>query len=320
MKRRPTLHAVVLGVLMCCAIAAQARQVCAAGGPLVGALALADILPAELDRHLEELGVRTQECSVELIPFGGETLYAFETYARDVHIVVLANTDGVGMAVFDDPIPGAGNLFVFDISSGRVTAQALPPGCITMVAGMVTSLLSSLYTCASGNPVACVTGIIGFVATLVLIPSECNPQYTISVLALNGTVEQDPDKSTYSYREQVSLTAVPDTGYVFVAWGGDVFGSENPTTVVIDSDMNITATFTAQTYTLTTSAENGLIRTSPSSLTYTHGQQVIATADPNEGYAFSEWGGDLSGSQNPTTIIMDADKTISATFVPAPEE
>lgn len=319
MKTRPSLYAFLLGVLICCTVTSQARHVCAAPAPLSGAPTLADILPADLDRRLEELGVRTQECAVELVPFGGERLYAFETYAQDVHIVMLANTDGVGMAVFDDPVPGAGTLFVFDISTGRITAQAVPPGCITMVAGMVTSLLSSLYTCAMGNPVACVTGLIGFVATLVLIPSECNPEYTISVLALNGTVEQDPDKSTYSYNERVTLTAVPDTGYAFVAWSGDVFGSENPTTVVMDSDKDVTATFTVQTYTLTTSAENGLILKSPNYLTYDHGQQVIVTADPNEGYAFSEWGGDLSGSENPTTIIMDADKTISATFVHAPE-
>jgi formylglycine-generating enzyme required for sulfatase activity len=38
------------------------------------------------------------------------------------------------------------------------------------------------------------------------------------------------------------------------------------------------------------------------------------TAIPNQGYFFKSWTGDASGTQNPLTITMDADKTVGATF------
>jgi len=42
---------------------------------------------------------------------------------------------------------------------------------------------------------------------------------------------------------------------------------------------------------------------------------VAITAIPNDGYRFSEWSGDASGSDNPITITMDSDKSITANFI-----
>ncbi|MCU4174422.1 InlB B-repeat-containing protein [Carboxylicivirga sp. N1Y90] len=42
------------------------------------------------------------------------------------------------------------------------------------------------------------------------------------------------------------------------------------------------------------------------------------TAVPYLGYEFTSWGGDLSGTTNPTTLTMDGDKSISATFTKIP--
>jgi formylglycine-generating enzyme required for sulfatase activity len=39
------------------------------------------------------------------------------------------------------------------------------------------------------------------------------------------------------------------------------------------------------------------------------------TATPKSGYLFGAWTDDASGSANPTTVLMDADKTVGATFV-----
>jgi parallel beta-helix repeat protein len=74
--------------------------------------------------------------------------------------------------------------------------------------------------------------------------------------------------------------------------------------------------FPAALYTLTVSiVGNGSVSLSPSGVTYGEGTQVTLTPVPDNGWAFSQWGGDLSGSENPTTITMDADKTVTATFV-----
>jgi hypothetical protein len=42
----------------------------------------------------------------------------------------------------------------------------------------------------------------------------------------------------------VELTAVPDSGYKFDAWSGDLQGSANPETIEMTDDKSVTATFT----------------------------------------------------------------------------
>lgn len=48
--------------------------------------------------------------------------------------------------------------------------------------------------------------------------------------------------------------------------------------------------------------------------TYYLGQQVTISAEPDEGYEFTGWSGDLMGSENPITIIIHADRYIVANF------
>jgi hypothetical protein len=61
--------------------------------------------------------------------------------------------------------------------------------------------------------------------------------------------------------------------------------------------------------------------TAPSGITYWgDGTPVTISATPNSGYYFSNWSGDASGSDNPITIIMDRDKTITANFTTAPQK
>jgi hypothetical protein len=48
---------------------------------------------------------------------------------------------------------------------------------------------------------------------------------------------------------------------------------------------------------------------------YATGTSVQLTATANPGYAFGSWSGDLSGSVNPKTIIMNSNKEVTANFV-----
>ena len=49
--------------------------------------------------------------------------------------------------------------------------------------------------------------------------------------------------------------------------------------------------------------------------TLAHGTNATLTATPLPGYVFGSWSGDASGSENPTTILMDSNKNVGATFV-----
>ena len=64
--------------------------------------------------------------------------------------------------------------------------------------------------------------------------------------------------------------------------------------------------------------------TAPSPGVYSHpeGTDVTVDAIPSSGYRFTGWSGDASGTDDPITITMDSDKSITANFsaIPPPEE
>ena len=131
----------------------------------------------------------------------------------------------------------------------------------------------------------------------------------------NGTVTKNPDQTTYTYGTIVELTANPDSGWSFDHWSGDLTGSNNPETITMNSDKTVTAHFTICEYTLTIIIDgSGTVTKNPDQTTYTHGTVVELTANPDTGWTFDHWSGDLTGSNNPETITMNSDKTVTAHF------
>jgi hypothetical protein len=58
----------------------------------------------------------------------------------------------------------------------------------------------------------------------------------------------------------------------------------------------------------------GIVAMNPTGGSYAPGTSVRLTATPDSGWELSGWSGDLTGSANPATITMDANKTVAATF------
>jgi uncharacterized protein YfaP (DUF2135 family) len=86
--------------------------------------------------------------------------------------------------------------------------------------------------------------------------------------------------------------------------------------VTIDGVKNIKAVFVATTYTLSTAVSGeGSITRSAQAENYPYGSSVTLTAVPKEGWKFSHWEGDASGSTNPLTYTVNSNKTINAVFV-----
>jgi hypothetical protein len=68
-------------------------------------------------------------------------------------------------------------------------------------------------------------------------------------------------------------------------------------------------------YTLTIDVVGeGCVTLDPGGGIYDEGTVVTLTAQPDFGWRFSEWGGDLVGSDNPATISMDGDKNVIGYF------
>jgi len=144
--------------------------------------------------------------------------------------------------------------------------------------------------------------------------------YSLTVTAEDseGKVLKDPNQASYKHGETVTLEAVPnmESGYIFTNWSDDLSGSENPAMLVMDSDKSVTASFALKTYSLDTPppAVSGSVTKNPDKASYNHNETVTLEAVPNTGYIFTNWSGDLSGSTNPATLVMDADKLVTASF------
>jgi uncharacterized repeat protein (TIGR02543 family) len=156
--------------------------------------------------------------------------------------------------------------------------------------------------------------------------------YTLTTSASpdnGGSVEADvapncaADGTKYAAGTRVQLTANPAEGYSFAFWSGDAGGSANPTTVTMGGDRSVTANFSQQCYTLTTSAnpeDGGSVEVdiAPSctgdGTKYADGTRVQLTAVPARGYLFARWNGDVAGAANPTAVTMNGDKAATAHF------
>lgn len=58
-----------------------------------------------------------------------------------------------------------------------------------------------------------------------------------------GTVAKDPDYAEYPHGTVVELTAVAESGWEFIEWGGDASGGTNPLSVTMNGDKTIEAVF-----------------------------------------------------------------------------
>ena len=137
---------------------------------------------------------------------------------------------------------------------------------------------------------------------------------TVKETIIKAGVKTDYDSGTI-----VELTANPESEWVFSEWKGDLTGSENPKQITIDGPKEITAVFVKKKYPLTIevsgngSVEEKIIKQGKST-DYNSGTIVELTANPESGYSFLKWSGDLSGSTNPIQVTVDGPKTITAEF------
>ncbi|MDZ7725164.1 MAG: InlB B-repeat-containing protein [candidate division KSB1 bacterium] len=132
-----------------------------------------------------------------------------------------------------------------------------------------------------------------------------------------GTTNPSPGTHAYGDNYVVSLFAVPASGYQFVGWQGDVADPNDPSTsTTMTSSKTITAYFQRQQVTLTIDDTPGGSTTPVAGgHTYNSGDVVSISATPASGYYFVQWNGDVADPNSAnTTVIMDEDKTISATF------
>jgi hypothetical protein len=132
------------------------------------------------------------------------------------------------------------------------------------------------------------------------------------------------NNTKYTAGAIVALSASPPNGAEFVGWGGDVSSTNPSVNVVVDYDKNVVARYVRCQILQIDSSANGRIDASPApscgGIGYRNGATVRVEAIPNAGQQFVRWRGALGGASNPSTITMEADKSIAADFeaIPTP--
>ncbi|MGD6934074.1 MAG: LamG-like jellyroll fold domain-containing protein [Candidatus Bathyarchaeia archaeon] len=146
-------------------------------------------------------------------------------------------------------------------------------------------------------------------------------QYNLIIgTASNGNTNPTAGTYVYSQNTQATVQAIPNSNYQLSYWlrNGTNVGSANPYSFTMNANYELTPVFSQQQpteYTLTVNINgDGTVTKNPNQATYTSGTIVTLTAVPNADASFVGWSGDASGTSLTTTVAMNSNKVVTASF------
>ena len=131
-----------------------------------------------------------------------------------------------------------------------------------------------------------------------------------------GSINKNPNKSSYDKGESVTLTAQAAGGWQFDHWEGNLTSSNQIETITMDSNKSITAVFVeSEGFDLQIDViGSGKVIASPEKAIYNPGDSVLLIAFSNPGWAFNRWQGDLIDTSNRVSITITKNTHITAVF------
>lgn len=148
---------------------------------------------------------------------------------------------------------------------------------------------------------------------------------TTSFINERGSVSRGPaNQNDYDSGTVVTLTANASTNYHFVGWSGDLTGTTNPTTIAMNGDKNVTATFAGNKFFMTMQNGGHGTTTPVVSDSIAFATPYNISVSPNPGYSFIKWTispaiagtiqKDTSASNASVTLGTAQNITVSATW------
>ena len=154
----------------------------------------------------------------------------------------------------------------------------------------------------------------GNIQTVAIAPSA----YTIAVTANPSNAGSVTGGGTYNQGQSCTVTATANTGFTFTNWteNGDVVSTNANYTFTVNSNRNLVANFTENTYTITVSANPSNGGSATGGGTFTHGQSCTVTATANTGYTFTNWteNGNVVSSNTSYTFTVEDSRNLVANF------
>ena len=162
-------------------------------------------------------------------------------------------------------------------------------------------------------------------ATIILLGIQCDEPNSPTIFNMSisitpdgaGTVIPSQDLSLPE-NETIQILAQPSNPYAFTGWTGSISSNENPLTVTVTENIDLTANFLIKNYPLTVSTVgSGTVIESiiTSKTDYDHGTIVQLQAIAEDGWIFSGWSGAYSSDQDIIEITVESELSITATFV-----
>jgi hypothetical protein len=281
-----------------------------------------------------EVGKATVSDTVHLDPQFADPENGDFTLPETSPLLIFADDGGA----IGDPrwVIESGKVFLTVVSQGQGAVALDPPGGVYDPGTSVTMTATpssgwafvgwseNVTVFPPNNPVATVTVNENMQVTAIF--ESLVEKYTLTVDTYGlGDVTADPqpnDNGQYEDGTEVTLTAVPGDNWAFEKWTGHVMQADmmtNPVVVKVDSNMSVTATFMSliPRFTLDVAVVGeGSVSLDPAPYLgkFDTLSVVSLTAAPVPGWAFTGWSGDLESMNNPDSILMDADKMVTATF------
>ena len=134
-------------------------------------------------------------------------------------------------------------------------------------------------------------------------------QYTITATANPAEGGTVTGSGAYNSGATCTLTATAATGYTFSKWtkNGTQVSTNATYSFTVTGDATYVAVFTANTYTISATANPTAGGTISGAGTYTHGSTCTLTATPATGYTFTKW------TKNGTAVSTNASYSFTVT-------
>ena len=150
----------------------------------------------------------------------------------------------------------------------------------------------------------------------------------------NGSITSTPAgidcgatcSGSFANGSSVTLTALPDTGYVISGWTGCTTASGTSCSLTMNSSKTVAATFAPAFSTLSVSKTgSGSLTSSPAGIncgsvcaaSFATGSTVTLTATPATGNGVSGWSGCTSSNGTICSVSLTASKSVAVTFAPS---
>jgi hypothetical protein len=242
--------------------------------------------------------------------------------SRTINVFTCSYTFTPGSAT----VGGSAGSSTFTVSTSNGCAVNPSSAASWISLGVVSNTVTYSYTANNSGSLRTAQILVSGVAfTLtqqtndVLITFVTNPPGLS--LILGGTTYTSPQSLSLAAGSSFPVgVGTPQSGpagtrYAFASWSQG--GAASQSLIVPTSNAAYTASFNTE-YLLTTAISPPNSGSLLGGTYYLTGTTATLAAMPGSGYSFSNFGGDLSGSVSPATLVMNGPKSVTAFFFGAP--